>query len=387
MTPPLPPGALRRLVLAGCVNFAVIGFTQSIIGPSLSAIGGDFGIPASTVSLAVSALFLGAAAAILFAGVLARRFGYRRLLAAGLVIIGSGALLMTVAHSWLLALLAAGLLGIGFGLQNAGTNLLAVRSLGAAAGPLVNLLSGVFGIGSVAGPLAVGFLLPAWRVPFLVLSVLAAAALLPLLRISEPAREAAPGRLPGRALFLSVLGFVGIFFVYVSVEVSAAAWEATHLTPHYGAEKAAFFTSLFWAAITAGRFLVIPLSARLRPQWLVLGTVALMVPAAALTFPPGFAPYGYVLLGLACAAVFPTTLVWIQETLPGRSETVIPVGMAAANLGPVLTAPLIGLGVTRAGTGFVPAGLLALAVVLLVITATVHWRGTPALRGRDTVPG
>ena len=387
MTPPLSAAAGRRLVFAGCVNFIAIGFTQSIVGPSLSAIGADFGISAGTVSLAVSSLFLGAAFAILFAGVLARRFGYRRLLFTGLATIAVGALLMTVAGTWPAALTAAGLIGVGFGLQNAGTNLVAVRSFGSRAGPVVNLLSGLFGVGSVLGPLAVGFLLPDWRVPFLLVVLLAAAAAVPTAGISEPGAEAAPAELPGTELLLSVLGFVGIFFVYVSVEVGAASWEATHLTPHYGAERAAFFTSLFWGAIMVGRFLAIPLSARLRPQLFVLGTVALMVPAAAVTFVPQFAPLGYLLLGLACAAVFPTTLVWIEQALPGRSETVIPVGMAAANLGPVLTAPLLGFGVTRLGSGFVPAGLLGLTVLLLLVTATVFQRLGAPLTGKDTVPG
>lgn len=384
MTPPLPAPAARRLVFAGCVNFITIGFTQSILGPSLNSIGGDFGIPASVVSLAVSALFLGAAAAILFTGVLARRFGYRRLLLGGLGTICAGALLMAVAHGWLLALGAAGLIGIGFGLQNAGTNLVAVRSFGIRAGPVVNLLSGLFGVGSVLGPLAVGFLLPAWRVPFLIVAGLALVAALPVFGISEPAAEEAPPDVPGGGLLLSVLGFVGIFFVYVSVEVGAASWEATHLTPHYGAERAAFFTSLFWAAIMAGRFLAIPLSARLRPQLLVLGTTALMVPAAALAFHPPAAPYAYMLLGLACAAVFPTTLVWVEQALPGRSETVIPVGMAAANLGPVLTAPLFGLGITGFGSGFVPAGLLVLALLLVLITGAVFRRLRSPLPAGDT---
>ena len=46
---------------------------QSVLGPSLTAIGEDFSVPANTVSFAISVLFLGAAAAILLSGWLVRR--------------------------------------------------------------------------------------------------------------------------------------------------------------------------------------------------------------------------------------------------------------------------------------------------------------------------
>ena len=102
--------------------------------------------------------------------------------------------------------------------------------------------------------------------------------------------------------------------------------------------------------------------------------VALAVPGAVLTLWPGLAPIGYVIMGLSFAPVFPTTLVWIQQVLPGRSETMIPVTMAAANLGPVVTAPLIGLGVTRAGSDFVPVALLTLVLLLVLVSAVQFFR-------------
>lgn len=348
---------------------------QSILGPSLAAIGEDFGIEAATVSLAVSVLFLGAAVAILFSGWLVRRFGYRSVLAGALAVMAGGALLMTVAGSWPLALTAASLVGLGFGMQNVGTNLLIVRSFGLRSGPAVNLLSALFGIGCIIGPLLVGLLLPDWRLPFLIVVIASLAALLVGLGVPEPAPEKATRAASSPALILSVLGFVVLFFFYVSGEIGAASWEATHLTPHYGAEQAAYLTSLFWAALTVGRFIAIPVSARLQPATLVLAASALALPAVALTLVPGIAPVGYLLFGLFLAPIFPTTLVWIQQVLPGRSETAIPVTMSAANLGPVLTAPVIGLGVTNLGPDFVPVALTSVTALLL-LTSLLQFRRT-----------
>lgn len=350
---------------------------QSVLGPSLEAIGSDFAVPATTVSLAISVLFLGAGAAILMAGWLVRRFGYRLTLAGALAVLGCGAVLMTLAGNWPVALLAAALVGLGFGLQNVTTNLLIVRSFGVRAGPAVNLLSALFGIGSVLGPLLVGLLLPQWRLPYLILAFAALVALLIGLRIPEPPPEkrTVQGMNPG--IIFSVLGFISIFFFYVAAEMGAASWEATHLAPYFGSEQAAFLTSLYWAAITIGRFIAIPVSARLRPAHLVTGAAALAIPGAVLTTFPTLAPVGYLIMGLAFAPIFPTTLVWIQQALPGRSELMIPVTMSAANLGPVLTAPLIGFGVEGFGTDFIPWALLTFTV-LLVVTA-----GAQLLRTRS----
>lgn len=367
VTAPLPASDTRILLLSGSLNFITIGVAQSLLGPSLEAIGLDFGIRATTVSFVISVLFLGAAVSIATSGWLVRRFGYRRLLAGALGMMTTGSLLMTLAPNWPVALLAATLIGLGFGLQNVGTNLLMVRSFGTRAGPAVNFLSAVFGIGSVLGPLLVGFFLPQWRLPFLVLTLLTALAVVLSLRIPEPAPEQRSPQPLNLGMLLSVMGFVSVFFFYVSTEVGAASWAATHLTPHFGPEQAAFLTSFYWAAITVGRFIAIPVSARVRPAVLVVSAAAISVPGVLLTLLPAVAPLGYIVMGLAFAPIFPTTLVWIQQTLPGRSETMIPVTMAAANLGPVLTAPLIGFSVTRLGSGSIPWMLLGLAVIMLAV--------------------
>lgn len=367
----MPPADARRLLLAGSVNFITIGIAHSVLGPSLEAIGTDFDVPATTVSLAVSVLFLGAGASVLTAGLLVKKFGYQPVLAAALVVLGSGALLMTLAGNWPLALLAATLVGLGFGLQNVSTNLLIVRSFGSRSAPAVNLLSALFGIGSVLGPLLVGIFLPDWRVPYMILAAATVVAMFAGWRIPEPPPEKTTRHAAGGAVILSAVGFISIFFFYVASEMGAATWEATHLAPHYGSEQAAFLTSLYWGAITVGRFIAIPVSARVRASHLVVGASALAIPGAVLTLVPSVAPLGYLIMGLAFAPIFPTTLVWIQNALPGRSEVMIPVTMAAANLGPVLTAPLIGLGVQQVGSDVIPWAILSLTLMLLV-TASVQ---------------
>jgi len=80
---------------------------------------------------------------------------------------------------------------------------------------------------------------------------------LPVPEVSLRDRGAAP-------LALVNLGaFVLLYIFYVSVEVGVTSWETEYLNPHFGASAAAY-TSLYWLAITVGRVLAAPLSARLR---------------------------------------------------------------------------------------------------------------------------
>ncbi len=354
--------------MAGSVNFVTIGITQSVFGPSFDAFSNAFAVPAAAVSLVVSVFFAGGSLSILAAGMLVRRFGYRRVLTSAMVALGLGALLMALAPAWPVVLVAAGLIGVGFGTQNVSTNLLVVRAFGGRAGPVVNFIGAVFGIGSVLGPLLVGLLLPSWRVPFMILAGLAVLASLVNIRVFEPGREtAAAGAAGGRVLAL-LASFILLFFVYVAAEVGVASWEATHLSPYVGPERAAFLTSLFWLSVTAGRFVAMPVSAFVRPPTLVMAAALLAVGGAVFALNPTLAPYAYMVMGFAFAPIFPTALVWLQQALPGRTETFVPFVMAAANMGPVLTAPLIGLAVTRQGSDVVPLALLVITGVLVLIT-------------------
>lgn len=379
MAAPLDPVRKRLLLTAASLNFVTMGAMQSLLGPSLESLGTAFAVQPTVAGLAVSMMFVCAGAAILAAGMLVRRLGYRAVLAGSLALLGSAALLVAVAPAWPLVLLGTGLMGLGFGLQNVAANLLLVRTFRAGAAPILNFVGALFGVGSVLGPLLVGQFLPEWRIPWMILGGVAVLAAVPSLRIAEPEREVPPlgGRLPG-AVLATLSGFVVMMFLYVSAEVGVAAWEATHLAPLYGAGTAAYFTSLYWLSITAGRFAAMFLSTRVRPPVLVLGSMLLGLAGVALAHVPQLAPWAYMLAGFAFAPVFPTSLAWLQQALPGRMETFMPFVMAAANLGPVLTAPLIGWSVTLMGSGFVPTSLTIITLATVMATAVLYTRARTA---------
>lgn len=359
----------RPILLVSFAAFFLLGALQALYGPSFPLLRDRFGVGLDQVSLVVSAQFLGSFAAIIGSAALLRLFGYRRVLLAGAGCLAVGMFGVVLAPSWWLLLAAAGLGGVGFGLLNVSGNLMVAVAFRPNAAPALNLINAVFGIGAVVGPLLVAVSEPRFGPPFLIVG--AAGLLLAVAVFNLKAPEVTVPQADALPLaWSSVAGFVMLYVFYVSAEVGVTSWETEYLTPQFGAVAAAGFTSLYWGAITVGRVLATPLSARIRPQHMVLGAAALSLVFMVLAHVVELAPLAYALVGLSLAPIFPTGLAWLTEVFPQRAEQVTPLVVAAANLGPTVSAPLIGLAVGFGGVSLIPTALSALTLLLLV---TVVW--------------
>jgi fucose permease len=360
-----------RVVLATAgVGLVAIGAIQAMYGPAFPGLMARFGVGVERVGLTVQLHFAAGLVGTVASSVLLERFGYRRILVAASGLMAVAAVTVALAPSWSLLLVGVTGGGLGFGLLNVGLNLVVARTFAPNAAPFLNLVSALFGVGAVLGPLAVGAAGGGLRGPFTGLAVAAAATMLLALRLPEPPKSA-PAQ-AGRFPWAAGIGFVVLFGLYVAVEQGVASWETVHLEPVVGAQRAAFFTGLFWAALTLGRVAAVALAHRARPGSLVLGASAAGLVALATAHLPGFAPAAYVLAGLAFAPVFPTSLAWIERVFPERSERVVPIALAFANAGPVGATAIIGAWVGRAGPQAVPSALTAIAGVLL-LAVTVQW--------------
>lgn len=367
-------GLGRRGLLITCFfAFVLVGAEQALYGPAFETFRLRYDKGASAVSLTVSLHFLGSFFTILASGLLIRRFGYPRLLAGSALLMTLGVAAIGLTPTWPLLLAASFAAGLGFGALDIGVNLLVVRSFSGGVGPVLSLLNAMFGLGAILGPALIAVFVPRVELAFLTIAALGVVITVLLARLPEPEPlaqvESEPAPALGRAL-----GFVVIYFLYVSSEVAGASWETTHLTPAYGAVKAAAFTSLYWTAITVGRVLAAPISAVVRPARMVVASATLALLAALLTQVSAFAPYAYVLMGLGFAPIFPSTLAWLHETFPQRAEQMAPIALAGATLGPVATSPLIGILVSGAGPGAVPLALSSLTGTLLLVSVILYVR-------------
>jgi MFS transporter, FHS family, glucose/mannose:H+ symporter len=372
----------RPLLYLGSVAFFHAGAVQALYGPSFASLQARFGVDVAEVGGSVAAHFGGAFVGVLLPSLLLVRFGYRWLMvaAAGLMAVGAGG--VATAPVWWAALAASFVVGVGYGLSVVLYNLLLARVFGRRGAMAVNLINGAFGIGAVASPALVGWASGALGVGASALTVTfggagVLAALVALLASRAPAvpppQVVAGGAARWAAVPVAATAlFAVMFFVYVAVEVSTAAWAPTHLAERVGPARAALAASLFWGAMTVGRFVAAVIGSRVAPAPMVVGASLVGLAGMLLAAVPALTLAGYALAGLALGPVFPTSIAWLQQRFGPLAERVGPVVIASGNLGPVLGAPAVGLAVAALGVASIPlvlAGVVAALLVLAMVAA------------------
>jgi MFS transporter, FHS family, glucose/mannose:H+ symporter len=383
----------RTAVVGCCAGFVVIGGLQALYGPAIPAIRARFGVTPPVAGLGLSAQFAGAVIGVVTFHLLRSRFSDRGLLGASYGLMAAGAVLFAIAPSWTLALGASLVTGVGSGGIDYGLNRLFAVSFGRRSAGMLNLLNAYFGVGAVAGPALVGWV-GARHYPWLFGAVAAASVLLiPTLggvRRGAPPAAAEVTRPPGRTGRI-VAAFITIYVLYVAIETGVGGWEPTHLEAvGYSASVAATATSVFWLALTVGRFVAVPVSLRWPAPTIVIGCCLGMAVFLGLATIPAAAPYAYGGLGLACAPIWATGLPWLARSAPTVAAASAYV-MATSMVGGVAFPPLLGRAIEVAGVRSVPLVLGGLAVICAVLSlwlrrASGHDGDRAGLAAEQAVP-
>lgn len=386
--PVKPPFFSIAAIAASCVGFVVIGALQALYGPTIPTFLEKFEISTSMAGFALSAHFVGALAGVLVFHRLRGRVGNRSLLGGSYGLMATASLLFAIASNWTLALLAAFVIGLGFGGIDYGLNQLFSIGFGRRSAAMLNLLNAHFGIGAVAGPAFIGWLGPQ-NYPWIFggLGLVSALLMFSLggVRQDESVRSthehAAAG---GRRALVLVVSFVMIYVFHVAVETGVGGWEPTHLEViGYSVTAAATLTSMYWLSMTVGRFLVMPLSLRFSAQSIVIVSCAGMAVCLLLATIPVLTPYAYIGVGLFIAPIFPTALPWLNRTVPAISGAGAYV-IAASMIGGVAFPPLLGKAIELSHIRIVPLLLFGLAVICLLISVWLA-RTTRSAAGNQSV--
>jgi FHS family glucose/mannose:H+ symporter-like MFS transporter len=342
-----------------------VGLLLALYGPAIPQLRRAYGVGGGGSALVLSAHFAGAMTGIGWWG-LERRLAARTWLRVATALLVAGATGIAFAPSWPVVLAAAFALGVGFGVVVVEINVLLADAYGQRAPAMLNLLGATFGAGAVAGPLAIAAT-GGYRLPFCAGALLAVVAL--TLTRDLPGTAAAPPA-PGRGRPPSGLvgGFVALCALYVGTESGVGGWEATSLLAGgAGTAAAASWTAGYWAAITTGRLLAIPLALRVAPPVLVAAALVAAAAGLGLAHLPGLAPVAYTLTGLALGPVFPTALAWLALAAPGARGATAMV-FAAANLGGVVVPVTIGRLVDAGSPAVIPTSVLVVALACLAAT-------------------
>jgi MFS transporter, FHS family, Na+ dependent glucose transporter 1 len=324
--------------------FVALGMASASLGPTLPGLAENTGTRLAEVSSLFVARSLGYLVGSVLGGRLYDRIPGHPVMAAGLFLMaGMMALAPLALWLWMLAAVIL-ILGLAEGALDVGGNTLLVWVHREKVGPFMNGLHFFFGAGAFLSPVIIalamgnggGILRAYW-----VLAVLLLPGALWLLRLSSPSTSAGrPSALSDRPNGRLVTLIVLFFFLYTGAEVAVGGWIYSYAVAlRLGSNTtAAYMTSTFWGAVTAGRLLAIPLAIRFPPRSVLLadfvgclaslGVLMLGSHSLAATW------VGTCGVGLFMASIFPAALSLAQERMPitGRVTGWFFVGASAGGM-------------------------------------------------------
>lgn len=309
----------------------LFGLVENVKGVSFPLIKSEFGVNYDSQGGLVSMTWFGYVLFCLAASLFLERYGIKKSILAGYLLVCVGAVATLAAPSFWAVGLTLLIVNAGFGFYEVGANALASVVFTSRAALMMNLMHFFYGFGAIAGPETAGLLTSSfqlsWRQVYLAVIIPTGLVFLFILftrfrlqansnPAQSPSKDQPPAAQPGPRitffgalrspliwLFCLTLGFMEV------VEFGAANWGGLYLQDVYGLDPrviGASFVSLFYIQFTLARLfggLVIEKVGYLRSLKLaVLGTI--------LVFLAGFS------LGINGIWVLPTTGLFIGIMWP-----------------------------------------------------------------------
>jgi MFS family permease len=354
------------------IAFFIAGFGIAAWAPLVPYAKARAGLDEGTLGLLLLCLGVGSILAMPLAGILASRFGCRRVTAGGTLLI-CAALPLLATVSTIPALIAVlFMFGAGLGTVDSTVNLQAVIVERASGKNMMSGFHGLFSLGGIVGAAGVSGLLGLGISPLgatLVVIVMLLIALAKAVPHLLPYGSESSG--PAFAVPHGIVLFIGgMCFIVFLAEGAALDWSAVFLAQERGIDTA--YAGLGYAAfaltMTAGRLTGDKIVRRLgATRVMVFGGLTAAAGLFLATFAPSWeaALVGYALLGAGCSNIVP-----VLYTAVGK-QTVMPESIAVPA---ITTLGYAGILAGPAVIGFIAHGsslsfAFALMAVLLVAVA------------------
>lgn len=364
------------------ICFIAIGLAGSALGPTLPSLAEHANVSLAQISFLFTATSFGYMIGSVGGGRLFDHLNGHRLMLIALLLMSLSFFLIPLTSTFNLLIAILFLLGLGQGVVDVGGNVNLLWVYKGAVGPYMNALHFCFGVGAFLSPIILHNLtnlgggLIKWA--FWVLAILTLPGMfgLGLLPSPENPEKEAIKNEPGTTNILLVALMVALLFLYVGVEMGFGGWIFTYATETNIANEAgaALMTSIFWGALTLGRFLSIPLAKKLALTKILLGNfiLAIFFLIIILVFPiqPGVIWISSAGLGLALSSVFPTVLS-LGESRMKITGKITGLFFIGTSLGGSLIPMMLGQIFEYVGSYQIMIALLVTTVIGFVVLMTV----------------
>lgn len=342
---PVIPGRLEQMSTR--IAFFIAGFGIAAWAPLVPYAKARAQLNEGTLGLLLLCLGVGSIIAMPVAGALASRFGCRRVLSAGTILLCVALPMLATVSSIPLLMAGLFLFGAGLGTVDSTVNLQAVIVERASGKTMMSGFHGLFSLGGIVGAAGVSALLGLGLSPLsatLVVIVITLAALLKAAPHLLPYGSESSG--PAFAIPHGVVLFIGcLCFIVFLAEGAVLDWSAVFLSDERGLDEA--YAGLGYAAfaltMTIGRLTGDAIVHRLgAKRVIVIGGLLATAGMLLATLLPAWetALLGYALVGAGCSNIVPVlyTAVGKQTVMPEHIAVpaITTLGYAGILAGPAL---------------------------------------------------
>lgn len=372
------------------IAFISLGLPDSLLGSAWPVMSEDFSASLSSAGIISMIISAGTIVSSLFSDKLTRKLG------AGLVtaisaFLTAGALLgFSLSNSFIMLCIIAVPYGLGAGAVDAALNNYVALHY---ASRHMSWLHCFWGIGATIGPYIMGWAIGTshgWRMGYGAVSaiqiilVLVLFSTLPLWKCNksndvESEEYEAPIGLRDAVKIRGVKAILMAFFCYCSFESISGLWASSYLVEYKGVapETAAFFASMFFIGITAGRFISGFICNRIGDKNMIrigvtiigLGIILIALPVENVIF----ALTGLVVIGIGAAPVYPSIIHSTPDHFgKENSHAIVGIQMASAYCGSTLMPPLFGLVAQYINIALFPLFMAVFVFLLFAMTERVN---------------
>jgi len=340
---------------AALVAFVPTGAINVLLGPLLPALSVRWAMSDAQAGRLFTVQFLASILGVFCSGALVPRFGYRIVIALGLVLMAFGVFTLPLG-SLLLGTISVACDGAGFGIAIPAANLMVAETNPTRKASALNHLNFAWSVGAVACPLLVLYFLRIERistflvglaVSILLVGVLVAAAPLPRLAAIQRTSLLSGQSLVSQLQTPAALALGTLFFVYVGTENGVGGWLATYAKRMLDTTASNWVStpSYFYAALLIGRLFVPALLKRVTELQVARGGIATALLGIALLMAsrsiPGVRVSAW-LIGLGLAAIYPITIALLSNTFGSDANRVGSVMFALAGVGAACVPWMVG---------------------------------------------
>ncbi|MBE9228502.1 MFS transporter [Phormidium sp. LEGE 05292] len=363
-------------------SFIAIAIAESGLGVLLPSILTTYNLTTATVTILFFSQISGYVVAALTSSLLSYRIGLAKMILLAAISVTSALCIYASTAYWSVMVITGTLLGLGIGLIDAGINTFMAQEQRNA--HLMGLLHAFYGIGALLGPAIATTLLTmemSWRSIYWVFAGMVGLLALamtwvvfgryPLMNSTSyaPGQSARTNlRLALKKPTVLVAGL--LLLVYVGTEVSLGNWAFTVQTMSRGTPVAlaGYSITAYWFGLTLGRLSMGQLMKKVGATRLIDGSLALLTGGLLIWWLFPHQLWSLPLIGLALAAIFPTTIWLMPRRVP---VALVPAAIgflsSVGSIGAVSIPTAVGWLADKVNLEIIPVLMIPLAAVMVIL--------------------